>query len=107
MIEDDIYELPYSDFSKATARVLDKVYNEKDRVLPLSKFVNCIETLGDGFHSEDLAGHMRKLDPDEIGSVYRFPFLKWYVDEEVSLDSSEEAECLVGWGCKVVLVDLQ
>ena len=27
--------------------------------------------------------------------------------EEVSLDSTEEAERLVGWGCKVSLMDLQ
>ena len=29
------------------------------------------------------------------------------MDEEVSLDSSEEAECLVGWGFQVRLMDLQ
>ena len=31
----------------------------------------------------------------------------WYVDENVSLDSAEEAEHLVGYACKVILVDLQ
>ena len=29
------------------------------------------------------------------------------MDEEVSLESAEEAECLVGWVCKVVLMDIQ
>ena len=78
--------------------VFDRIDNGKDGVLPFSKFSDLIETLGDGFHSEDLAGHLRKLDPNESGSLYRFPFVKCYVDEEVSLDSLEEAESLVGWG---------
>ena len=29
------------------------------------------------------------------------------MDEEVSLDSTEEAELLVGWDCKVSMLDLQ
>ena len=29
------------------------------------------------------------------------------MDKEVSLDSTEEAECLVGWGYEVGLMDLQ
>ena len=29
------------------------------------------------------------------------------MDEEVSLDSTEEAESLVDWACKVSLIDLQ
>ena len=66
-----------------------------------------IETIGGGFHSKDLAGHLRKLDPNESGGLDRFSFVRWYVDEEVSLDSADEAEHLVGWGCKVSLMDLQ
>ena len=31
----------------------------------------------------------------------------WYVDKEVSLDSTEEAERLVGWGYTVSLMDIQ
>ena len=33
-VEDDADELPDSDFSKAAARVFDKIYNGKDGVLP-------------------------------------------------------------------------
>ena len=44
--------------------------------------------LGEGFNSEDLAGHLRKVDPNESGSLERFYFVRWYVDEEVSLDST-------------------
>ena len=62
-----------------------------------------IETLGEGFHGEELAGQLRKVDPNESGSLDRFAFVRWYVDlvegpdgdkleEEVSLDSAEEAE---------------
>ena len=50
---------------------------------------------------------MRKVDPFERGSLDRFAFLKWYVDEEVSLESVKEAESLVGWVWKVSLMDLQ
>ena len=47
-VEDDIDELPNSDLSKAAARVFDKIYNGKAGVLPSSKFVDLIETLGGG-----------------------------------------------------------
>ena len=51
--------------------------------------------------------HLQKLDPNESGSLDRFEFVRWYVDEEVSLGSTEEAKRLVGWGCKVSLMDIQ
>ena len=63
--------------------------------------------LGEGFYSEDLAGHLQKLDPNKSGSVYRFSFERWYVDKEVSLDYVEESERLVGCVCKSILMYLQ
>ena len=59
------------------------------------------------WYGEDLAGHLQKVDPNESGGLDRFAFVRWYVDEEVSLDSAEEAKTLVGWGCKFSLIDLQ
>ena len=56
-----------------------------------------IETLGEGLRSEDLAGCLRIVNPNESGSLNRFAFVGWCVDEEVSLDSAEEVERLVGW----------
>ena len=50
---------------------------------------------------------LNKVYPHESGSLDRFAFVRWYVDKEVSLDSTEEAERLVGWYCKVRLMDLQ
>ena len=104
MVED---ELPDSDFAKDAVIIFYKIYNEKDGVLPSSKFVDLIETLGESFHSEDLAGHLHKLDPNESGSLDCFSFMRKYVEEEVYPDSAEEAERLVGWSCKVSLMDLQ
>ena len=49
-VEYDVDELPDSDFSKAAARVFDKIYNGKYGALPLSKVVDLIETLGEVFH---------------------------------------------------------
>ena len=72
-VEDDVDELPDSDFSKAAARVFDKIDHVKDGVLPSSKFVDFIETLEEGFHSEELAGQLRKVDPNKSGSLDRFP----------------------------------
>ena len=43
------------------------------------------ETIVEGFHREELAGHLRKVDPNESSSLDRFGFVRWYVDEEVSL----------------------
>ena len=54
-----------------------------------------------------MADHLKKVDPNESGSLDRFVFVRRYVGNEVSLDSTEEAECLVGWGCKVSMMYLQ
>ena len=96
-VEDDVDELSDSDISKAYARVFDETYNQKTGVLKLSKFFDTIGILGEGFHSDDLAGHLQKVDPNESVSYDRFDFVSWYVDKEVSLDHAEEAERLEGW----------
>ena len=101
MVEDveyDVNELPDSYFSKAAARVFDKIDNGKDGFLPLSKFVDLIEIPGGGGCSEDLTGRLRKLYKNESGSLGRFAYVRWYVEEDVSLESTEESERLVGWG---------
>ena len=106
-VEDDVDELPNSYFDKAAAMIFDQIDNGKNGVLPSSIYFYLIETLGEVFHSEDLAGHLRKVDPNESGSLDRFSFVRWYVEEEVSLDSAEDTERLVGWAFKVGLVDIQ
>ena len=75
-MEDDVYEIPDSDSSKSTTRLCDKIDNGKAVVLPFTKFVDFIETLGEVFHSEDLAGHLQKLDPNKSGSLNRFAFVR-------------------------------
>ena len=50
---------------------------------------------------------MRKVEKNVSGSLDCFDFLRWYVDNEVYMESVEEAENLVGWGCKVSMMDLQ
>ena len=45
-VEDDVDELPDSDFAKSSAIIFDRIYHGKGGVLPLSKFVYLIETLG-------------------------------------------------------------
>ena len=47
-MEDDVDELPDSDFSKAAVIIFDRIDNGKDGALPLSKYVELIETLGGG-----------------------------------------------------------
>ena len=58
-----------------------------------------IETIGVGFHGKDLAVQLRKVDPNESGSLVHFPFLMCYVElfegpdgnkleEEVYLEST-------------------
>ena len=75
-VEDDINELPDSDFSKSAVRIFDKIDNGKCGVLPSSKFGDFIQTREEGFHSEELVGNMRKLDPDESGNLERFAYLR-------------------------------
>ena len=78
--------------------MFDKTDHGKAYVFLLSKFVDLIETLGEGFNSENLVGHLWKVDPNESGSLDRLDFVRWYVNKEVSLDSTVVAESLVGWG---------
>ena len=78
-MEDDVDELPDSDFSKSATRVFDKIDNRKDGVLPSSKSVDVIETIGEGFHIEELAGQLWKVNPNESGSLDCFPFVRWHV----------------------------
>ena len=54
-----------------------------------------------------MAGNLWKVHPNESGSLDRFSFVRWYVDKEVFLESSEDEERLVGWYCKVSLMDFQ
>ena len=75
-VEDDVDELPDSYFSKASAREFDKIDNRKDGFLPSSIFVEFIETVGESFHIEYLAGHMRKVDPHESEILDRFAFVR-------------------------------
>ena len=57
-------------------RVFDKLDNGKDGVLPSSKFVDLIQTLGEGFHSEELLVHLQKVEPNESGSLDRLDFVR-------------------------------
>ena len=63
-VEDDIDELPDSYFSKSAERLFNKINDVKYGVLPSSKFVDLVETLGGGVHSEDMVSHMWKVDPN-------------------------------------------
>ena len=51
-----------------------------------SNFVDLIEILWEGFHGEYLTGQLRKVDPNESGSLERFKFVGWYVDLVEGLD---------------------
>ena len=63
-VEDDIEELPDSDFAKAAAIIFDKIDHGNDGAFPSSKFVDLIETLGEGLYGEELVGHLQKVDPN-------------------------------------------
>ena len=54
-----------------------------------------------------MAGRLRKLEPNESGSLESFAFVICYVDKEVSMESAEEEEQLVGCVFKVSLMDIQ
>ena len=79
-VEDDIDEPPDSDFSRSTVRLFYDIDNGKAGLLPSSKFGDLIEIIGVGFHGEDLAGQLRKVDPNESGSLDHFSFVMCYVE---------------------------
>ena len=76
-VEDDVDELTYSEFSRSVVGVFDEIDHRKDVILPLSKSVDLLETLGAGFHSEVLVGHMREVYPNESYSLDRFALMRW------------------------------
>ena len=78
-VEDDIDELPDSDFSRATVRLFYEIDNGSSGLLPSSNFGELIETIGVGVHGEDLVGQLRKVDPNESGSLDNFSFVMCYV----------------------------
>ena len=59
-MEDDVDELPDSYFSKAAARLFDKIDHGKSGVIPSSKFVDLIKTLWEGLHGDYLRVICRK-----------------------------------------------
>ena len=52
-------------------------------------------------------GHLHKVYQKESSSCDCFAFVGCYVDEEVSMEYVEDAERLVSWVCKVILMNLQ
>ena len=54
----------------------------------MSNIFDLVEILGDDFHSEELVGQMQKVDPKKSGSLDHFAFVRWYVDNEVSMFSA-------------------
>ena len=70
-------------------------------------FFDLFEIIEEIFHSKELAVHLRKVYPNESGSLDCFAFVRWYVDNVVYLESSEEEDRLVVQGYKVILIDLQ
>ena len=59
--------------------MFDKIDHGKADVLPLSKFFDLIETHGEDFNSENLAGRLHKVYPNESGSLDCLDFVRWYV----------------------------
>ena len=51
-VEDDVHGLPDSDFSKAAVIIFYDIDNGKSSLLLSSKFVELVETLGEGFHKK-------------------------------------------------------
>ena len=43
-------------------------------------FFYLIESFWESFHSEELAGNLRKLDTNDSGILDCFAFERWYVD---------------------------
>ena len=73
-------------------RLFYEVDNGKAGLLPSSKFGDFIEIIGVGFHGEDLAGQLRKVDPNESGSLNHFYFLMCYVELFEGLDGNKLEE---------------
>ena len=94
-VEYDVDKPPDSYFSKVAVIVFNEIDSGNDGVLASSRFVDFIETLDEGFNIEELAGHIWKAETNESGGLDCFDFVRWYMDEEVYLHSTEEAERLV------------
>ena len=59
-------------------------------VFPLDyKLILPVFIIREGFNSEELEINLQKLYPNESGILERFAFVRWYVEELVSLESTE------------------
>ena len=90
-MEDGVDEIPDSDFFKAASIIFDKIHIEKCGALPSSNFDELIEIIG-------LEGVIVRrwrvicVNYTQVKVlVLTFAFVKWYVDDEVSMESAEEA----------------
>ena len=46
----------------------------------MSKFVDLVEKLGEGFHGGELEFQLQEADPNESGSLNCFDFMRWYMN---------------------------
>ena len=85
------------DTSAATS-AFDSVDAGGSGELPLSKFEEVLEVLGEGFHGDDLDEQRALADPEGTGKLTRSGFMRWYAsfvaaeDDEDELDEEEVAE---------------
>ena len=88
--------------SKSAGVAFDDIDTDKKGEVESSLFESLLDSLGEGFHGEELDKQLSLVDPGETGMIGRSSFIGWYVhlvggnkddkDDSSSLDSDERAE---------------
>ncbi|KAI2494210.1 hypothetical protein MHU86_20313 [Fragilaria crotonensis] len=99
VIQKEAYDYPGAE---AAAEAFDSLDDDKAGQLPIERFEDLLEELGEGFHGEELDAQLKLVDPDVSNSIQREAFIKWYcglisadedyADQELDEDEVEERE---------------
>ena len=82
--------------AEAAAEVFDAIDKEKTGELPIERFEDLLDELGEGFHGGEFDLQLKMVDPEGTKCIQREMFIKWYcgliAEDEDDDDAVEELD---------------
>ena len=66
--------------AKKAGKIFDSFDKERKGVLPISKFEDMQDEVGEGFCGNEMDQQIQIIDPDGTGKISKSSFIKWFVD---------------------------
>jgi Ca2+-binding EF-hand superfamily protein len=76
---------------KKAAEVFDSFDEYKAGILPLNKFEDMMDEIGEGIHGDELEAQKALVDPEGIKKVTRDAFISWYSRLLMSADADNDS----------------